>query len=169
MHKITNLWTFWRNWSSKLQGKKCKKKHPCCTSLCTFRSMKKAPGLKSFPDSNILMRNPTSFPKLQRDSFHTMFDLESLLIYLVRCDSGRPLWNGCTGNKDNLTVVFLALFQVPCHFSEGCWSLCNTSVTYLKSIFILFLKIFFRGRIGIFCCRCYTTKSFCKDYTWFNN
>ena len=97
------------------------------------------------------------------------WNLDSLLIYLDRCDSGRPLWNGCTGNTDKLTVVFLALFQVPCHFSEGCWSLCNTSLTYLKSIFIFFLKIFFRGRIGIFCCRCYTTKSFCKDYTGFNN
>ena len=33
MHKITNLWTFWVSWSSKLQKNKWKKKHPCCTIL----------------------------------------------------------------------------------------------------------------------------------------
>ena len=38
MHKITNLWKFELNWSSKLRdNNERKKKHPCHTKLCAFR------------------------------------------------------------------------------------------------------------------------------------
>ena len=33
MHKITNLWKFELNWSSKLQNNYAKKKHPCHTNV----------------------------------------------------------------------------------------------------------------------------------------
>ena len=36
-HKITNLWKFELNWSSKLRGNDERKKLPCCTNLCAFR------------------------------------------------------------------------------------------------------------------------------------
>ena len=37
MHKITNLWKFELNWSSKLRDNNERKKHHCHTKLCAFR------------------------------------------------------------------------------------------------------------------------------------
>ena len=37
MHKITNLWKFELNRSSKLRDNNERKKHPCHTKLCVFR------------------------------------------------------------------------------------------------------------------------------------
>ena len=37
MHKITNLWKFELNRSSKLRDNNERKKHPCHTKLCAFR------------------------------------------------------------------------------------------------------------------------------------
>ena len=37
MHKITNLWKFELNRSSKLRDNNERKKHPCHTELCAFR------------------------------------------------------------------------------------------------------------------------------------
>ena len=48
-YRITNLWTFWLNWSSKLQEKN-KKKDIRCSSWCAFRSLKNASGLQYFWD-----------------------------------------------------------------------------------------------------------------------
>ena len=39
MHKITNLWKFELNWSSKLRDNNGRKKHPCHKKLCAFRCL----------------------------------------------------------------------------------------------------------------------------------
>ena len=60
MHKIINLWTFWLNWSLKLQ-ENYGIKNTLVAQICLFSdSWEKASGLKPF---NIWVRKNTSFLK----------------------------------------------------------------------------------------------------------
>ena len=52
MHKITNLWKFELNRSSKLRDNNERKKHPCHTKLCAFRCLISRPQILNLRSRN---------------------------------------------------------------------------------------------------------------------
>ena len=52
MHKITNLWKFELDWSSKLRDNYERKKHPCHTKLCAFRCLISRPQILNLRSQN---------------------------------------------------------------------------------------------------------------------
>ena len=86
MHKITNLYKFELNRSSKLRDNNERKKHPCHTKLCAFRCLISRPQVLNLRSQKSNSWKVTSFSKtrsLQRELFLTMFytiNLSSLLV-----------------------------------------------------------------------------------------
>ena len=52
MHKITNLWKFELNWSSKLQDNNERKKYRCHMKLCAFRCLISRPQILNLRSRN---------------------------------------------------------------------------------------------------------------------
>ena len=76
IHKITNLWKFRLNWSSKLQEIIERKKHSCCTNLRAFICLREMLETQSLSQIQNFEWEIMSFSKtmlLQRESFPTMF------------------------------------------------------------------------------------------------
>ena len=66
MHKITNLWKFELNRSSKLQDNNERRKHPCHTKLCAFRWLISRPPVVNWRSRNQIRGKLLLSPKLWR-------------------------------------------------------------------------------------------------------
>ena len=66
VHKITNLWKFELDWSSKLRDNYERKKHPCHTKLCAFR-------YEVLKSTSWKITSSSKTTSLQREPFLTRF------------------------------------------------------------------------------------------------
>ena len=64
MHKITNLWKFELNRSSKLRDNNERRKHPCHTKLCAFRWLISRPQVLNLRSRNQIRGKLLLSPKL---------------------------------------------------------------------------------------------------------
>jgi hypothetical protein len=64
MHKITNLWKFELNRSSKLRGNNERRKHPCHAKLCAFRWLISRPQVLNLRSRNQIRGKLILSPKL---------------------------------------------------------------------------------------------------------
>ena len=55
MHKISSLWKFKLNWSSKLRDNNERKKHPCHMKLCAFRCLISRPQILNMKSRNRIL------------------------------------------------------------------------------------------------------------------
>ena len=87
MHKITNLWKFELNRSSKLQDNNERKKHPCHTKLCAFICMPdfetSSSKLEVSKSNSWKITSLSKTKTLQREPFLTMFYTINLSPLLV--------------------------------------------------------------------------------------